>query len=176
MGIIHRGIPEKMGYTISRRHNLHVLVETGTHVGRTALWGAQHFDVVFTIESDEDYLRQAGVRCRGYDNITFLLGDSVARLPDVLLQLTRPALFWLDAHWSPDLHSERPQVICPVLAELAMINESKYRNAIMVDDARLFTNNNHGWPELSEVISMMKYKGKRAVTIRDDVIIGEPIG
>ena len=57
MGIVTHGIPKQK--VLDRFGHYNVLVETGTHVGQTALWASEWFKTVYTIESVEYYYNVA---------------------------------------------------------------------------------------------------------------------
>jgi hypothetical protein len=169
MGIVHKGIPRRLARQLRQRHGLSVFIETGTHMGNTAVWAAGEFVEVITIESSPHYHQLADEKF-SLPNVRALLGNSWEILQR--LEIDAPALFWLDAHWSPDLEGERPVVICPVLDELAVINESTLSHAILIDDARLF-GNTPGWPKLDDVKRMAQMNGRK-VWIEEDVIFAVP--
>ena len=169
MGIIHRGIPQEK--VLDRFGDSYdVLVESGTHVAKSAIWASDWFNQVYTIESELVYHRKSMINVArlGKDNIQLYYGRSVDVLPSIIniLEHNRtPAIFWLDAHWSRDLEGDKPDVVCPVLQEITLINKSFLNHVILVDDARLF-GREPGWPELDEV---MFYLGRNAY-VEDDVI------
>ena len=171
MGNVFHGIPPKLALRLAKKHGLNVFVETGTFHGRTTEWAMKHFREVFTIEAHEPYFKKQQQRLGGR-NVNFALADSSKFLPAFIPD--EPALFWLDAHWSPDLDSEKPDVVCPVLAEIRHINKSPVDHVIMIDDARLF-GEAKGFPLMSEVIELLSDNGRRAVFVKQDVIIGEPV-
>lgn len=171
MGIVHRGIPQQMALELARRYGIARFFETGTHVGKTAAWARQHFDVVITIEAHGEYFRQNLKRYPDSD-ILFLFGASQARMRELVPLMKEPHMFWLDAHWGADLPYSRPEVVCPVIEEIEIINQSLENHVILVDDARLFTGIN-GWPSLETV---MRFLGERSrdVYVEDDVVIAVP--
>ena len=172
MGLIYRHVPEQHALRLATLHELKVFVETGTLLGKSAAWASSHFQRVITIEGDEDYYNKAQAKNVGLP-IEFILGLSKDVLPDIVQSLGRPALFFLDAHWSRDLTYGKPEVVCPVLDELRIINKGGLDHVIIVDDARLF--GGLGWPSMSSVVSLLRKDGERKVTMKDDVFIAEPI-
>jgi CheY-like chemotaxis protein len=79
------------------------IVETGTHMGWTTAWFAEHFKgPIDTVELDPGYARLSRENLSDYGNVTCHEGSS----PEFLRAfLADPAhrdeltLFWLDAHW-----------------------------------------------------------------------------
>jgi len=174
MGIIHKGVPHRLALSIAESIKAETFVETGTHMGKSAEFAKQWFRNVITIEKVPHYydscnrrLRKLGIQC--------YLGDSPVILEGLVAIRLAPCFFWLDAHWSPDLHAPRQSVICPVLEEIKVIDLSSQNHAIMVDDARLFGCTT-GWPNKEEVIKALEGNGRRVVYEEDDVIYALPVG
>ena len=121
---------------------LPIFVETGTLRGDMIAAVQDACEEVYSIEVDSALWKQAIERFRGKNHIKILQGDSRVILPQILLEISRPCLFWLDAHTDTD---------SPVLAELdAIANSDLKRYVILIDDARMFRGN--GWPNLSDVM------------------------
>ena len=181
MGIVHRGIPKKLALQLRDRYNLRYFVETGTHVGRTAIWAAREFERVWSFELSLDYVRKARSNCKGLDNVLIAWVNSGNELGKTLPIINNPCLIWLDAHWSSDLGYERPTLgECPLLDELACILQDKHLHVILIDDARLFTEappKPHAaeeWPTMADIEQLLQ--GRYALSIQDDVIVGVPHG
>lgn len=77
------------------RFGIKTAIETGTHLGNTALELSEMFDDVISVEINEQYFAEASVLVG--DRVKLHLGDS----RDVLsgLKFTDPVFFYLDAHW-----------------------------------------------------------------------------
>ena len=52
MGIVRAGIPEELTLYLKGKYSINTFVETGTYLGHTAQWAAQHFET-HTIEMSE---------------------------------------------------------------------------------------------------------------------------
>jgi hypothetical protein len=174
MGIVFRGIPQKLALELKQKHDLVYFVETGTLLGKSAAWASLNFKQVFTIEINRDFYKRVreiygnnGLK----GNVVFMLGKSQDLLAGVLGQFDKPGLVWLDAHWSRDLGYGRPEIVCPVLAELEAVRMAhQSKNVVMIDDARLFGMD--GWPTVDEIMSSL---GDRWVWwLQDDVLVAEP--
>jgi hypothetical protein len=165
MGLIHKGIPQEK--VLDRFGDYNIFIETGTHVAKSAIWAADWFKQVYTIESvNHYYLRsQQNIIQSGKRNIELFYGRSQDILPNIVNALNEPAVIWLDAHWSRDLEGQKPSIVCPVIEELKIISNSNH--IILIDDARLFGSN--GWPSLDHV---MQYLPKTSY-VEDDVIWSE---
>lgn len=123
------------------QYGLHEFVETGTLMGHTALWAAAHFEKVWTIELDPDtaFHARANFAAAEVQNVTSMVGDSRECLGEMLAKVVGKALVFLDAHWGPDLHYERPEAgECPLMAELETVARAKDYHVILIHDARLF--------------------------------------
>lgn len=157
-------------------------VETGTFRGDSAALLADYFPAVWSIELSPELHRAASARLRDRPHITVLQGSSRDQLKAVCNQLTGPALFWLDGHWSGDGTAGEFDE-CPVLEEIAVIDGSAHggQAAILVDDARLFfgpplpPHRRDQWPAFLEVADQLRATHDRYVTVLEDVVIAVPV-
>lgn len=149
---------------------LRVLVETGTYLGGTIDGTRTHFEEIWSIELDERLHAAVAKRYRDEPHIHLLRGDSASVLPQVLRKLDRPALFWLDAHYSTGLTAWVDRDT-PVMQELGSIMRHPVRgHAILVDDARLF-GADPAYPTLEQVQSLVAQLWPAArVTVANDII------
>lgn len=149
---------------------LRTLVETGTYTGGTIERTKAHFDEVFSIELDRRLAAAAARRFRGDRHVHVLQGDSGAVLPEILRRIDRPALFWLDAHYSSGITAWGADDT-PVVRELtAIMSHPVAGHAILVDDARLF-GTDPAYPSLADVerLAARLWPGSR-VRSEDDII------
>jgi len=79
-----------------------VAVETGTLFGDSALKLTRYFPRVYTIEINRELFERASARFKNNDRIRVLFGDSKLVLRDLVKDIHRPCLFYLDAHFSGD--------------------------------------------------------------------------
>jgi hypothetical protein len=79
-----------------------IAVETGTLFGDSALRLSRHFPMVYTIEINRELFERASARFKDNDGIRVLYGDSKQVLADLVKDIQRPCLFYLDAHFSGD--------------------------------------------------------------------------
>ena len=137
MGVYTIGPPEALVVLLQRTFLIRDFIETGTYEGTTAAWAADRFPNVVTIELSPALHAASVARYGAKRNIDFRLGDSEKILPGIVASLNRPALFWLDAHFSGEATAgvERQ---CPLLGELLTIEQAPLMHFLLIDDARLF--------------------------------------
>jgi len=175
MGEVYYGIHEEIAKMLTKKHNLTHFVETGTWHGDSAKWASSRFEQVITIEIIMEYHSQARYELLSYNNVFCVYGDSREIMSQIVLSLIeKQTLFWLDAHWTghPDYKKEYGK--CAVIEEIEAINKSPQKNAIMVDDVRLFPSLMKVEP--SRVIELLSNDGRRKVTVKDDIFYAEPNG
>lgn len=181
MGNVRGGVPITLARLLRDQLGLEAAVETGTFRGDSAALLGDIFPIVWSIELSPELHRAASARLHDRPHITVLQGSSREHLSVVCDQLTAPALFWLDGHWSgAGTAGELDE--CPVLAELASIDASAQSSgaAILIDDARMFfgppppPHHRDQWPTFLEVAQRLSAVHDRYVTALDDVIIAVP--
>jgi FkbM family methyltransferase len=181
MGLVRGGVPTELVIALKEAYNLQGFIETGTNCGATALWAAQYFPKVITIEAAKE-IYEAVVNNYGHlKNLDFVLGNSKEQLAAIVPTLKEPCIFWLDAHWSGGItYGESEE--CPLLEELQIINDSEFDHFILIDDARLFLSpppNPHRieqWPTIDAVTSLLNSGRSRYTVIVEDVIVSVPEG
>lgn len=180
MGIVRMGPPQVLMLSQRSEFGIATFVETGTYLGMTATWAAQHFDHVFTIESSRPIFERAMRKLSAIKNVHALFGDSRSELKRVVDSLNSSTIFWLDSHWcGGETWGEEDQ--CPLLEEIRIINTSPYPHFIFIDDARMFTappcrpHRVQQWPSIGEVIeSLNKGSHKYYSVVTEDVVIAVP--
>lgn len=185
MGLFYKGISTELARKLAKKYHLRYFVETGTLMGRTAIWAAKSglFQRIWTVELDLQIYNKMlrAVNSFSYPNIQFFQGDSRDVLKNkILREVKGQILFWLDAHWSKDLPYGRPVLgECPIIAEIDAIQTSGIKShVILIDDARLFLEHpahhkKDDWPRFSEI--QEKLNGY-SVGIFDDIIVAIPEG
>ncbi len=81
----------------ARRFGLTTLVETGTYYGEMIAAVAGQFEQIYSIELDPRLAKRAQQRFGGQPHVHVIEGDSQTVVPDLLKQLDRRCLWWLDA-------------------------------------------------------------------------------
>ena len=81
----------------ARRFGLTTLVETGTYYGEMIAAVAGRFQEIYSIELDPRLAKLAQQRFRSQLHVHVIEGDSQTVVPQLLKQLDRRCLWWLDA-------------------------------------------------------------------------------
>lgn len=181
MGCVNFGVPKSVVQWLRTTFHVSTFIETGTHLGATSAWASEHFDKVITIEGSEHYHGEAKRLHAHRANIQFLLGDSRELLHTVLGAHPAPAIFWLDAHWMGVERAYGKAAECPVLHEIAAVQQSGSGHFILIDDARFFCgppprpHEAADWPGIGPLLAALEpsFSGRYTV-IHDDVLISVP--
>jgi len=147
-----------------------IFIETGTYIGDMVQAQKDFFEEVFSIEIGRKLYRKARRRFRKDINVTLFLGDSAKVLPKVLSEVNKPAVFWLDGHYSGGI-TVKGDKECPILEELdAILSRSNMQDVVLIDDARCFVGKN-SYPSIKELRSYVKgFDNRWKMEIRDDII------
>lgn len=179
MGLVRMGIPHEIVSQLRQNYEITHFIETGTYLGHTAAWAAEHFEKVTTIELSHPIYESTREQYKHLTAIDFHFGDSREVLQDIAPSLDMPALFWLDGHWSGgETYGAEDQ--CPLIEEIQAINASPIPHFIFIDDARLFTStpaiphNIAVWPPITDVLDALRVTHDYFIVIIEDNIIAVP--
>ena len=163
-------VKERTVRAYARKYRLSIFVETGTYRGEMVEAVKRDFEQVYSIELGADLHRLARERFASDANVTILQGDSGEVLRVLLPRIDRPALFWLDGHFS-GADTARSSLITPILSELDHIlaHPQAQRHVILIDDARLF-NGEDDYPTLESLNAVLARAGFPACRVQDDII------
>ncbi len=169
-GIAPPPIKRRILIAYLQRFGLNHFIETGTYLGDTLALVAQNKRVkVSSIELDDAYYQAALQRFKNYSNVNLLKGDSGVELPRLVRELTEPALFWLDGHYSGGTTAQG-EVDTPVSVELKSILTSPiHGHLILIDDARCF-DGTHDYPHLDQLLATVRQDGKYDINVSADII------
>lgn len=138
----------------AKQFRLHVFVETGTYLGNMIAAVEDAFDEVYSIELGQHLFEAARRRFADKPHVTILHGDSADLLPTVLQRVSRPCLFWLDAHWSGGT-TAKGRANTPIEHELSHILAHPVKgHVILIDDAHCFTGHDD-YPTLQELKNLI---------------------
>lgn len=179
MGVVRMGMPTELVSKLQEAYNVQLFVEAGTYHGNTALWAAEHFKTVITIEASPEIYAQAVATHSQVKNVKFLYGHSKEQLATLVPSMNEPCIFWLDSHWCGGVsYGESDE--CPLLEELLIINKSEQDHFILIDDARLFLNPPppphcpEQWPNINAVLDVLAAHGSRSTSVFEDIIVSVP--
>jgi hypothetical protein len=181
MGAVYGGIPRSLAAFMQTEYDLSIFIETGTYMAATALWAADIFKEVYTIELSEAFYQRAIRKYSNIANIKFLHGSSSIVMKDIFdNEKCGPALFWLDAHCSGgDTAGEGLE--SPLVDEVKLILKSNLNHFILIDDAREILaappeslRSISGYPSLHEILGILDSCGPRYSIIWRDVMISVP--
>lgn len=157
-----------------RAFGLEVLVETGTFLGDMVASTKMDFERIFTVEIDDALHGRAKRKFARFRHISVIHGDSEERLPEILVNVDQPCLFWLDGHYSGGI-TGRGREDSPVMRELQHIFEHRVKNhVVLIDDARCFTGDG-GYPTIERLQSLVRENRPQwSVKVEDDIIRMHP--
>lgn len=154
----------------ANKFGLREMIETGTHEGNTLAAVREQFERLTSIELSEHYHTLASRRFDGDTGVRLLHGDSAQVLPEVVAELDRPALFWLDGHYSQGL-TARGKTDTPISQELeAVLSDRRFEHVALIDDARLFRGVDD-YPTLAALYeTIQKVRPGYTMRVEDDII------
>jgi len=163
-------IKQKILKEYANRFAIDVLIETGTYMGDMIFAMRDIFKEIYSIELDKNLYIRSKERFVDYPHIHIFRGDSSEVIPHILTSLTKPALFWLDAHYSGGI-TAKGKLKYPVIQELHHIfNHLIHNHVILIDDARLFIGQGD-YPTIEELKKFVyKHWEDCVFEIRDDII------
>lgn len=152
-----------------------VFLETGTYEGETICEMENYFNKLYTIEIDETLYEDVKNKYNHSNNIKFIKGDSAKILKDILLEIEKNTIFWLDGHWSGG-KTNKGLYDCPLLLECEQINKyyTESESLIIIDDYRLFGTNIHeNWSDITHNKIINIFKGFEVIdkVINDRLIL-----
>jgi len=163
-------VKQRAVHAYARKFHLSAFIETGTYRGDMVEAVKRDFTQVYSIELGGELHRLARERFASDPNVTILQGDSGEVLRGLLPRIDRPALFWLDSHFS-DADTARSALITPIRSELDHIlaHPLAQRHVILIDDARLF-NGEDDYPTLESLNAVLARAGFPACRVQDDIL------
>jgi len=151
------------------KHNISILVETGTYLGDMVNAQLKNFTTIYSIELGNELWEQAVKRFNKYRHVNIIQGDSGKILVNLIPRINDKAIFWLDGHYSAG-NTAKGDKNCPIYEELDSIFNSKFQNVLLIDDARCF-NGENDYPTLNELSEYILTRYcKSNIEIKDDII------
>jgi len=153
-----------------KRYQYSTLIETGTYFGDMVEALKNKFKRIISIEIDSNLFVKAKKRFINDAHITIVQGDSGKIIPDILIGITDPVIFWLDGHYSGGVTAKGAKE-CPIFEELeAILNNVNLKHVILIDDARCFVGKGD-YPTIKELTNFVKSKNSQyKVDVKHDII------
>lgn len=152
-----------------KKFHTEILVETGTYMGDMVEAQRDQFKKIYSIELSEKLFNKAQKRFKDHLHIKIVQGDSGTVLNKLMAEIDKPALFWLDGHYSGGITAKGDKE-CPVPEELKIILKNPFAHIILIDDARLF-NGTHDYPTIDQIEEIIKANNRQyLVETKDDII------
>ena len=127
------------------------------------------FNKVYSIELDKTLYENAVNRFKRYNHIKIINGDSGETLFQILKDVKKPCLFWLDGHYSGET-TAKGEFNTPIFKELTtIINHAVKNHIILIDDARCFVGKDD-YPTIEELKFFIKNKNLNLI-VKNDIII-----
>ncbi len=153
-----------------KKFNLKILVETGTYYGDMVVSMKDKFEHIYTIELSRMLYEKVKRRFIKYSHIKPVCGDSGVELEKIMAEINKPALFWLDAHYSYG-DTARGEKDTPIEQELELIfNYPDLGHVIVIDDARCF-GSEVSYPRIEDIKILIKARRPGVnITVENDMI------
>jgi hypothetical protein len=121
-----------------KKSGFDTLVETGTYLGDMVEAQKKFFKKIYSIELSTKLYGMAKKRFKKDANVEIVQGDSGRMLSSIVSKLDKPAIFWLDGHYSAGITAKGDKD-CPIFEELDAIFKGKIKNhVLLIDDAHCF--------------------------------------
>lgn len=152
------------------RYKTPILVETGTYLGEMVKAGLPYFKEIYSVELSQELYQNASNKFKGAKSVKLYNGDSGEMLQKIIKKVKKPALFWLDAHYSAGV-TAKGDLNTPIVKELETIFSAKNPgHIILIDDARVFDGTDD-YPTINQLKKLMhKLSPDYGVVVRNDVI------
>jgi len=139
-----------------KKYSPEVFIETGTYKGKMVYAVMPYIKRIYSIELDSTHYQNARRRFAGYPDIQILQGQSGEILPQVLKNIDKPCLFWLDAHYSGG-STAKADLETPIMQEMECILNHPLvsKHIVLIDDTRCFTGEND-YPTLHALEEFIK--------------------
>lgn len=157
------------------KYSLDLFLETGTYLGDTLGYIAETGVKCSSIEISPELYASACERFKRQKNVRVFHGDSGTKLPELLRDIDRPCLFWLDGHYSAGVTS-RADVDTPISKELEAIFDHPIKgHIILIDDARYF-NGTNSYPHIDQLLAWVRREGTYIAEVSADIVRLVPRG
>jgi hypothetical protein len=154
-----------------RKSEYNILIETGTYYGDMVLAQLDYFESIYSIELSKKLYDKATKRFKKYNKVHLYHGDSSVVLGHIMKKITKPAIFWLDGHYSGG-ETAKGEKECPIIEELEHILHKKtLPHIILIDDARCFSEKRRDYPTIEKLQQYFINKSiNHSFEVKDDII------
>ena len=168
-GIAPHSIKMRVIESYVRKFLINTFIESGTYLGDTLGYIARNGVQCISIELSRELYEAACLRFKTCKNIRLVYGDSGQKLPELLNEISKPVLFWLDGHYSYGI-TACSETHTPVSNELkAILNHPIKRHVVLIDDARCFDGKNN-YPHLYDLLRIIWEDGNYTAEVSMDII------
>jgi len=141
------------------RYKNNIFIETGTSLGDGVQLALDcGFNQIYSFEINPELVEHNRKRFKEHGSrVEIIYGDSSELLSLFLSRITEASTFWLDGHWDG---GPVGKYRCPLLFELdAIANHAIKNHTLLIDDRRLFGDQNHHWGrEVTEPLVIERIK------------------
>lgn len=154
----------------AKNEQINTFVETGTYLGIMVSSIKNIFDSIYTIELDPRLYRHCKKKFSKFENIKVIYGDSRKKLPQLMKKIRRPAIFWLDAHYSSIITAGKDDKSTIVEELEAILNHDVKNHIILIDDAHAFKGA-RGFPSIDSLRNLLtNIDPDRELKVKNDII------
>ncbi len=154
----------------ARKNQIEIFVETGTYLGTMVNSMKNVFSSIYTIEFNPKLYRHCKKRFSKLQHIKVIYGDSHKKLPKLMKKIRKPAIFWLDAHYSSNITAGKDEDSAIIEELTAILNHPIKNHIILIDDAYAFRGIN-GFPSISSLRKfLISADPKWKLQVKNDII------
>ena len=144
-----------------KKFKIRIFIETGTFKGQMVSAVMNDFDRIYSIELSKELFEDCKQKFIDESHVKIIHGDSGKMLMEILAEIDKPCLFWLDGHYS-EFNTAKGDLETPILLELSSIfnHPMAKKHVILIDDAHCFTGD-HDYPtteRIKQLASEAEYK------------------
>ena len=157
-------------FEFQKKSGYETLVETGTYLGDMVEAQKKFFKKIYSIELSAKLYEMAKRRFSKDSNVEIVQGDSGRMLSTIVSKLDKPAIFWLDGHYSAGITAKGDKE-CPIYEELdAIFNGTVKNHILLIDDTHCFIGQGD-YPTIDELTKYITDKNSAyKLEIKKDII------
>lgn len=157
----------------ANKYGTSILFESGTFRGDMVYVSKNHFKRIISVELYDYYYKSAVKLFKNDRHIEIIFGDSGTEIKKIIKTISKPTLFWLDAHFVGE-GTAKGKLNTPILNELNTILNHKIKShVILIDDAGYF-NGKDDYPTITQLKKMLR-NTNYVLNVENDIIRITPI-